>query len=412
MKLRKIWKVLRWSVYILITVCLLSLLKTEVYQFVEPQPFSGENWHNPYETLDSKPWQKANLHAHSEAWNGFSNGHGSVDEVYHTYVDSLGYDWAAVSNYQNVEFEPSSMQKAIPAYEHGYGWQKQHQLVLGEQEASWFEFPFFQLLHQKQTTINHLKTDQNLVAIAHPKLRGAYSLNDMKYLSGYDCMEVLNHIGRSRDHWDAALSAGKPIYLLSSDDTHDHTNLYKSGQNITLVKPRQKDQSGLFEALKKGWSVGLDLRVPEMDYAGRAERIKNVPYPKSIQIIGDTLTLAFSHAFDHVEFIGQNGEIRTKVEGSADSSFQAQYLLAKSDSYIRTVAHFSNGQFHLYTNPVFRYRAQLPVNALPIVNWRETRLYRFTLVYMLFGLWLLIWRFELSGSRSAESRKTVKWAIS
>lgn len=402
-----IWKVLRWSAYGLLSLVLLSLLPTEVFVLQEPDPFSGENWHNPYQDLDTNAWQKGNFHAHTSAWGGLSNGHGSPKEVYDTYIDSLGYDWAGISNYQAVDLRLDEMPKSIQAYEHGIGWQKHHQLLLGEANPNWFDFPLWQQRWQKQTVISNLQHENNLLVLAHPKLRGAYSLEDMQYLSGYDCMEVLNHIGRSREHWDAALSAGTPVYLLSSDDCHNHQDLNKIAQNITLFKTDHNDQSGIINALKSGHSFGVDVQITSLDHSGRREQIKAVPYPKSVKVQGDTLTVRFSRVFAELSFIGQGGE----TMATALDQSEASYILKSEDTYIRMAANFKDSPFHLYSNPIFRYQSQVPVNAIPPVSPRKTRLYRLSILYILFGLWALVWRIELAGKRKSTVRPKIKWAI-
>jgi len=404
----QIWKGLRWTAYGLISLTLLSLLPTQVFVLQEPEPFSGENWHNPYQDLDTNSWQKANFHAHTRSWGGLSHGQGSPKEVYDTYIDSLAYDWAAISNYQAVDLEPADMPRSIMAYEHGIGWQKHHQLVLGETNPTWFDFPLLQMRWQKQTVISALQNDDNLLVLAHPKLRGAYSLKDMEYFSGYDCMEVLNHIGRSRDHWDAALSAGKPIYLISSDDCHNHQDLNKIAQNITLLKTTSDDQKGVIKALKSGHSFGVDVQINSLDHKGRRQQIEAVPFPKSIKVDGDTLRVKFSRAFASLSFKGQGGKVKSTLENQAE----AKYALKEEDTYIRMVANFQDSPYHLYSNPIFRYQSQVPSNAIsPPVSPRQTRLYRLSILYLLFGLWALIWRLEFAGKRKTVARPKIKWAI-
>jgi hypothetical protein len=398
---------LRYASYLILFFTLLSLLQTQVFNLREADPFNGSKWHNPYAAIMSSevPWQKGNFHTHGKNFGGLSNGHGSDLEIVSTYLDSLGYDWAAVSNYQKVNKEIRH-KGVIPAYEHGIGLGKQHQLVIGENNVSWFDFPFVQFLNQKQTTISRLQKPHNLVAIAHPKLRGAYSLDDMRYLSGYDCMEVLNHIGRSREHWDAALSAGLPIYLISSDDSHNYKDLGKSGQNITVFKTEDQSTAGIINAIKNGQAFGIDLRSGSRNMQVRKSEIAQVALPTKFELEGDSLKVAFSQVANWIKFVGQNGEIKKQITHAN----HAAYPLKENDTYIRLVAEFSQPGAHLYFNPVFRYEDQLPLNVLPTVNARQTRLYRLSILYLIVGLFGLVWRVEFARKQKAAAK--IKWAIS
>ena len=63
-----------------IVVLILSLLfigslfyiNTTIYNFPEPQPFSGDSIFNPYQNLPDSTF-RANFHAHSIAWKGVTN---------------------------------------------------------------------------------------------------------------------------------------------------------------------------------------------------------------------------------------------------------------------------------------------------------------------------------------------------
>lgn len=408
-RLKITFKCCRFLCYAFLLLTMLSLLQTKVFDKREATPFSGDHWHNPYQQIaqNEQPWQKGNFHAHGRNFFGLSNGHGTDYEISKIYRDSLGYDWAAISNYQKVGLAADSLQ-LIRAYEHGIGIGKHHQLVMGDSKSSWFDFPILQFFNQKQTTINYLKKEDNLVVLAHPKLRGAYSLEDMKSLSGYDCLEVLNHIGRSREHWDAALSAGLPIYLISSDDSHDYHDLSKSGQNVTVFKTQISTEKGVLHALKSGHAFGVDIKSGSRWYHQRKNEIASLSLPTRFEIRKDSLYVAFNQVFSNIKFIGQNGIVRFDTTQSK----QACYLLKEEDTYIRVVANFNQPGADLYFNPVFRYSKKLPENTLPLVNIRRTRLYRFSVLYLMLGLMVFIWQFEFVSRKNQKTPAKIKWALS
>jgi len=57
--------------------------------------------------------------------------------------------------------------------------------------------------------------DQNeIVAIAHPGWENGFPPGDLKYLSNYDLLEVLDANWHSVAQWDSALSSGHPVYIV------------------------------------------------------------------------------------------------------------------------------------------------------------------------------------------------------
>src|SRR5262245_61855581 len=68
-----------------------------VYRFPSAEPFRGGQLFNPY-SRSVTPWWKVNLHAHSRAWGGLTNGRSTAEETVSRYR-AMGYDVAAVSNY-------------------------------------------------------------------------------------------------------------------------------------------------------------------------------------------------------------------------------------------------------------------------------------------------------------------------
>ncbi|MEJ2217622.1 MAG: hypothetical protein P8099_13515 [Gemmatimonadota bacterium] len=142
-------------------------------RFAPPRPFSGPELKNPYAGANGR-WWKANFHAHSEAWDGITNGHQPPAEVLRAYHE-MGYDIAAVSNYQSIYGAGRQDPVFIPVYEHGYNIRKVHELVIGAKRVTWLDFPLDQDLSDKQFMLDRLDAAGGIVAIAHPWLRNGYT---------------------------------------------------------------------------------------------------------------------------------------------------------------------------------------------------------------------------------------------
>ena len=96
-----------------------------------------------------------------------------------------------------------------------------------------------------------------------PTGKNGYSLKDMAYLSNYDLVEALDKNWRSIPQWDAALSAGRPVYILADDDAHDINNPYQIGICATYINASELKTGNLIESLKNGKSFGAELYMSE-----------------------------------------------------------------------------------------------------------------------------------------------------
>jgi hypothetical protein len=162
------------------------------FSFETPHPFSGKSFYNPYDSIHENDWVQCNFHAHTNAWKSFTNGTGTAADIYKIY-DSLHYPVHCISDYQKINTDFINTPGYIPAYEHGYNVMKTHQLVLGSRKVAWLDYIFPQTLSNKQDILNHLAADpNNVVIINHPGVQYGYFVSDFKWLTNYNCMEVLS----------------------------------------------------------------------------------------------------------------------------------------------------------------------------------------------------------------------------
>lgn len=368
-----------------------------IYDFQEPQPFSGGYWYNPYHDIDTGNWHRANFHFHTERWAGVTAGVGTEEECYDQY-NRLGYTVSALSHYQHItEFQKDSPYY-IPVYEHGFGVRKKHQMLLGAKDVLWLDYSLVQNVNHKQHIINLLRDDNEIVTIAHPDWENGYSEEDMRYLSNYDLIEVLDNNWRSFRQWDAALSAGRPVYIEGDDDGHDIYNPYEVGRRCTFINSPTRNGSDLLKNLKEGNAFGADIYMRENEpFEEKELRAKMIPKLTGVTIRHDTLWVSTDTLAMKFTFIGQNGKAK-KVQYLTD---QGWYPLQPEDTYIRTEIVFFSQYKHpgtiFYLNPVFRYNGDPPSNKLTAsINWERTWIFRVMMFSSLIGgLWLVFryrWR--------------------
>lgn len=359
-----------------------------VYDFPEPKAFSGEKLFNPYEGIDSIQWKKGNFQIQSRAWMGITGGSGNTNEIIDSIYTLLGYDIIATSDYMKINKYRINKPDYISVYEHGYGLQKYHQVLLGSEKVSWRDYPFFPSLSHKQHVIRFLRKHNQLIFMAHPKLRHGILPEDLLYLTGYDGVEVLNYMRFSYEQWDAALSSGKYVTIMGNDDAHDIEQTLEVGHCYTSIYSSSVASDSIIEAIRKGRHYGADIyRKPDETYAYKAEKAKLAAKLSGVKVINDTLFVSVSKQAAEFRFVGQNGTILHR-QHDTDTAF---YVIQPDDPYVRTEITFNNKDVY-YLNPIARYSDEIPGNPfLATIDWTRTIIYRgLTAIIVLLLLFLIL----------------------
>jgi len=370
-QVRKITNIMKWILGSLaIIICSVAFIATlpyslftNVYDFPAPKPFSGKTWYNPYAGLsfdDINHWKKSNFHGHTKAWQGITDGH-SDHAIYDSVYRALGYHSIGISNYQFIDTTFNKSTGYVPCYEHGYNVWKRHHVCIGAQSITWLDFLFGQSIHHKQTMLDHLRPTMDVLAIAHPRFRGSFDAEDFLKLSGYDCIEVLNHYRISDEQWDSALSAGYPAWIVGDDDTHNASAEGETGVCWTMIHaPGNAKRTELTTSLKQGRAFGMTGKRGIVEI-----------YPTRYEIIGDTvLHISLSDTARSIELIGQGGNII----GRDTLAREVNHRLQSSVNYVRAKIHGDSSI--MWMNPVMRWDGKQRTK--PIINVTKTIAYRST----------------------------------
>jgi hypothetical protein len=397
-------KILLILLVIAVLLACIPYVITPIYDFPAKQKFSGNKFYNPYENIKSDKWLKANFHAHSYAWWGFTNGRENIaEEMKERYV-SLDYDVFSISDYMKVNTLFINEKIFIPVYEHGYGFTKNHQLVIGAKEVKWLDYIFMQTLSDKQRTLKEIKRDNNIIVLNHPHLRDAYSPEDVKELTGFDYIEIINqNHGTALDLWDEALSAGNPVFGITGEDSHNSKNYIDMGKCFNMINTDTASEQGVLEALKIGKVIAVDLVTGNGNYKVLKERSSKVILPEDFKIFGDVVSLKFPSEVKEIRFIGQNGKL-TQSEKNTDS---ASYAFLQQDTYIRTEVTLNNGS-KIYFNPVIRYNGnKLPVYSA-FVDKQATFIFRGLMVIILAVVILTVYLFRRKNKKVIPDVRTAE----
>lgn len=333
-------------------------LFTRAWTFPEPLPFRGPSLYNPYSGVAFAPgrFTMANFHAHTRAWGGLTDGRKVSSEELRKGYARLGYGVAAVSDYMRIRPAGEGPGAWIPAYEHGYGLTKSHQLCLGATRVDWLDFPIFQTIHHKQTVLDRLRRSSRAVALVHPQHWSSYSLEDFRFLTGYRLLEVASvHPRDATPFWDAALSAGHPVFAVADDDSRGLGD--DAGVSATFVDAPATDGEAIVAALLAGKAYGAKASHQKGEsLEARGARLRELPRLSAFSVDGETVRVSLSSPAAAIRFIGQGGRELEKVVDATE----AAYRLVPGDTYVRTEIDLA-GEARLYLNPVFRTSGTEPL---------------------------------------------------
>ena len=373
MLVKRILKVLLYIILGFVMLVVMTSVFVPSYSFDEPKPFQGSYLHNPYQNMNPDNWVQANFHAHTRQYAGVTNGRVNTDEMIDSVYSVLGFDHIGISDYNKINYYDSVNPTFIPTYEHGYGIFKIHQLCLGAEKVRRLDYFVFQNLSMKQHTLNRLAKHNRLVIPAHPSfVKKGYLIEDMKYLSNYKLMEVLNGFRISTAHWDTALSNGHLVYLVGNDDSHDMTDITDVATRFTMINAPENTAEQLLVALENGNAVGVDFPINykyEETLEQKANRLKkDLPRITQVELRGDTLLVSADRRILEADFVGQNG----KMLQSQKNIDTANYIIRPEDAYVR-VELLLQGGAKLYLNPITRHENNnILKQRLDHVNWPKT----------------------------------------
>ena len=358
----------------LVIILLIPYIFCPFYDFREPAPFSGKEIYNPYQDIHQKDWKRCNFHVHANSWGFITSGgksNNTSERIYETY-QSLEYSNPCISDYQRINEYNNTSENYIPVYEHGYCLTKNHQLCIGAGKTSWSEFVFFQTRHQEQEIINRLRPTCEILALAHPSWQKAYSNQDLKYLSGYDCFEAINGNKMSVQHWDTVLSSGYIGWVLANDDGHDIEHLSQVGKCFTMINAPSGSRADIINSIRAGKTIGVKVFTPKNpSLLKKQQQLAALKPPKEITFSNDTLYVFSENPIKEIRFIGQNGVVKK----TADKDF-GFYVLKPDDTYIRTEIELKTKTI-LYLNPVYRCHSGMGEST---INTSKTTIFRLLLL--------------------------------
>ncbi len=338
-------------------------VQIELYDFPEPAPFIGTHVYNPYQEVGTDTvyrWYRANFHTHARAWQGITHGEQPGEEVLRAY-QALNYDLPCISDYYSINgHQNQQSDQFMPVYEHGANVHKSHRLAIGSSSVDYYDVTLWQNQSIRQYLIERLNRRSSVVCIAHPSMVSGHPTTMLRYLSGYDCMEVLNSGRIDTPAWDTALSSGKPVWLLANDDCHNVRG-NKLANSWTMLHAAGLRRDSVLLALRRGQTYGVHRRTERSYGELRSDdwQRKTQNVLTSLRMKQDTLSVRLRQPAERVRFIGQNGAVKKIVTQTS----HAEYILTEEDTYVRVEADYP--ELAYYFNPVVRVSDEaVPQNTL------------------------------------------------
>jgi hypothetical protein len=241
--------------------------------------------------------------------------------------------------------------------------------------VDWVDFLLWQTVSNQQYVIDRVRRKAELVSLNHPSSRGAYDVDAMRSLTGYQLIEIVNGPFAAEDVWDAALSSGRPVWAVANDDTHDLTDVRRTAVGWNMIDAATPSTGDVVAALRAGRFYAV-LRTGALDAA-------HVTTLNGLTVTRETLRVMLRGSPSTVTFIGQDGIVR----GSVKDTRSAEYRLTDDDTYIRAVV--TSPQTTLYLNPVIRWDGRALPRPAASVNVASTWLQRGAALAAIVGLVLL-----------------------
>jgi hypothetical protein len=208
--------------------------------------------------------------------------------------------------------------------------------------------------------------------VNHPNYRWSVKPEDLAPISGPFLIEIANafpsanNLGGLDDHgtavpstemfWDILLSAGKTVWAVGSDDSHDYTHLddfnsERPGKAWIVIRATELTSATVMNALLKGdfyASTGVTLD----DYQASRESVTiTLKRPRDPPRKDDRRSVTKFIGKDDrrftTQFIGKQGRVLATVGG-----LKPTYTIRGDEGYVRAAITDSNGM-KAWTQPVF-----------------------------------------------------------
>ncbi len=202
-----------------------------------------------------------------------------------------------------------------------------------------------------QANVDAIHQAGGIASINHPNYQWAFDDQALKQVVGANLLEIFNGVhvanvegapGRPsyEQIWDRVLSAGRAIFGVASDDSHNYSDFGQDqanpGRGWVVVRAEVLSSEAIVDAMAAGdFYASTGVALSELDMS---------PEQVSLTIEPDQDT-EFTTAFT-----GRDGKLLHEQTG-----MDAKYDISGDEGYVRATVHDTNGK-KAWTQPVFTFR--------------------------------------------------------
>ena len=298
-------------------------------------------------------WYKGNIHTHTTESDGDAEPHKVV-----SWYRRHGYDFLVLSDHNHLtlldygagrrqfkkplmipgeEISAQIKNGAVPIHVNGIGISR----VIEPIDAG-------EIVPTLQANVDAILDAGGIASINHPNFYWAFDHEHIKQVAGASLLEVFNGVPETNVYgapgrpsydeiWDGVLSAGRAIFGVATDDSHNYRDFTAAtsnpGRGWVVVRASELNQEAVVDALASGEfyaSTGVTL----------AER----------DVSEGSIHLAIEPVSDYLystSFIGQGGRTVATADG-----LEASYQVRGNEGYVRAMVRNSSGR-RAWTQPLF-----------------------------------------------------------
>ena len=309
-------------------------------------------WNNPY--LNEGQWLRGNLHTHTTVSDGIYSPMEVVklyaEEAKNREIPEMNYRFLALTDHNKGTKKENFALPQLDNFVVLEGREETHgKHILGINCPMNFDNDSIGKQSSEYTIADYQKVIDNIIAeggiaiLPHPHWSdwNYWTAPEVTALENYTAIEILNGdifagpASIALDIWDAALSAGKKVWAVGSDDFHTTRDFHNAW---TCVYAKDASKDSIIEALRHGSA-----------YVSSGAAFKRI-YVDGKWIIAECLDHGcYQDSEKTFRFIGEGGRI---IQTQTGKNNVAAYKGQGDELYIRVELSLAWGS--AYAQPFFR----------------------------------------------------------
>ncbi len=327
---------------------LVLYLTAPLYFFIESKPFEGNHINNPYKTLDTNNFRSVLFAAPASSLGTIFVGDAQLMKE-NMQINFVDFDHVEMVLRQKLFRNEIFKNEKLFSYQHGLGLAEPSMICIGAWKELWIDYPLFKNIHYKQGLVEKLLIDCDMVAL-NP---ASFTPEDMKYLSGYQLIDLGNNTKHATALWDSALSNGHLVYGFASEKKFEQGNRNNFHPDYIVVNQFSNNTEDLMDAIKQGCSYVVTHQEDLVVHRNHEELLSERPFLVNAVLNADTFYVSTSQTASFFKFISQNGKLLRLDENTSNASC----AFGANDSFIRVEVGFPDGTKFLL-NPLTRHQTE------------------------------------------------------